>query len=309
VSRYLDILNEKSERLESIPDALLTASEKFQREVFRIVETLTRSLTTKGGNIEMTERNLAAVERIDGLIRKAMAEGEYFKAAVAFKNEMSAQAALTIDYFGALTGTEVATAFGDALVRTRQAEALNMILGSSMEAGFVQPLKDQLIAAVANNAGMSTTFESLQTFVLGNDQVDGRLLRYTRTYASDIFATTDRAYTSVIADDLGLEWYLYTGGKMDTTRCFCNARNAKYFHRNEIAAWGRGEGVGECGYPWAGMARGTNEATIFQYLGGYNCQHSAGPVSVSAVPMEDIQRAIAKGFYKPTDVEKELLGL
>jgi hypothetical protein len=298
LSRYLDILNDKSARLESIPDALLSASERFQREVFRIVESLTRSLTTKNGNIEMTVANLEKVERIDGLIRKAMGDSDYFKAAVAFKNEMSAQSALTIDYFAALTGAEVATAFGDALVRTRQAEALNLILGSSMEAGFVQPLKDQLIAAVANNAGISTTFESLQTFVLGNDQVDGRLLRYTRTYASDIFATTDRAYTSVVADDLGLEWYLYTGGRMDTTRCFCKSRNAKFWHRKEIEAWGRGEGVGECGFPWAGMARGTNEATIFTYVGGYNCQHSLGPVSEAVVPPEDIARARAKGYVE-----------
>jgi len=306
---YLEILRAKTERLESIPNALLTASERFQLDVFKIVQSLSSTLTTVDGNIEMTTQNLTRVEQIDGLIRKAMSEGEYFNAAVAFKNEMAAQAALTIDYFATLTGQEVATSFGDALVRNRQAQALDLILGSSMDAKFIQPLKDQLVAAVSGNAGITTTFESLQTYILGNSEVDGRLLAYTRTYASDVFSTTDRAYSEVVSADLGLEWRLYTGGRMDTTRCFCNERNAKYYHINEVRAWGSGIGVGACGYPWAGMARGTNADTITLYLGGYNCQHSLGAVSASVVPKADLQRAIAKGFYNPDANELELLDL
>lgn len=306
---YLEILRDKTQRLEAIPNALLTASERFQLDVFKIVQSLASTLTTKDGNIEMTTQNLTKVEQIDGLIRKAMSEGEYFKAAVQFKNEMASQAALTIDYFGALTGQEVATSFGDALVRTRQAQALELILGSSMEAGFIQPLKDQLVAAVSGNAGITQTFESLNTYILGNDQIDGRLLAYTRTYASDVFSTTDRAYSEVVSADLGLEWRLYTGGRMDTTRCFCKERNAKYYHINEVKAWGNGQGVGQCGYPWAGMARGTNSDTITTYLGGYNCQHSLGAVSASVVPKADLLRAIAKGYYKPDAVERDLLDL
>lgn len=311
MSRFLEILREKNRRIEAVPNALLTATERFQLEVFNAVRMIVQGLTTTGGRIDMTAANLAAIERIDGLIRQAMTEGEYFQAAVAFKNEMSAQATLTTEYFAAVTGNEVSTSFGAALVRTKQAEALELILGSGFDAGFVRPLKDQLVAAVANNAGISTTFESLQEFITGTPDVDGRLLRYARTYASDIFATTDRAYTQVVADDLGLDWFLYTGGEMDTTRCFCNARNGKFFHRSEIQSWGRMENLGECntGNGWAGMARGTNEATIFTYVGGYNCQHSLGPVSVAAVPIEVVRSSIARGFYKPDAVEKELLGL
>jgi hypothetical protein len=311
LSRFLEILREKNRRIEAVPDALLTATERFQAETFRVVQFILRGVTTTGGSIDMTASNLAAIERIDGLLRQAMSEGEYFKAAVAFKNEMKAQTALTIEYFGAVTGGEVATAFGDALVVTRQAQALELILGSGVRAGFVEPLKDQLLAAVANNAGISTTLESLQTFILGNDQVDGRLLRYARTYASDIFATTDRAYTQVVADDLGLDWFLYTGGEMDTTRCFCDKRNGRYFHREEIRSWGRKENLGECntGEGWAGMARGTNEDTIFTYVGGYNCQHSLAPVSVFIVPIEQVRSSIDRGYFKPSAAEKELLEL
>ncbi len=308
---FLEILNEKVRRLETIPDALLSASQSFQVEAFKIVESLIRDLSTTGGNIDMTASNLTKIERIDSLLKKAMGEGEYLQAAIAFKDEMAKQAAITLDYFKALTGDEVATEFGAALVRTRQADAVELILGSSMEVGFVRPLKDQLLAAVANNAGITDTHEALQTFVLGNAEVDGRLLAYTRTYASDVFATTDRAYTATISDDLELEWYLFTGGLINTTRCFCKNRNAKYYHRAEIQSWGRGENLGVCntGKGWAGMAKGTNEATIFSYLGGYNCQHGLGPVSVSVVPKADIERAIKVGFYEPSQVERELLGL
>ncbi len=57
------------------------------------------------------------------------------------------------------------------------------------------------------------------------------------------------------------------------------------------------------------MARGTNEDTIFTYVGGYNCQHSLAPVSVFIVPIEQVKASIARGYFKPTDAERELLEL
>jgi hypothetical protein len=57
------------------------------------------------------------------------------------------------------------------------------------------------------------------------------------------------------------------------------------------------------------MARGTNESTIFTYVGGYNCQHSLAPVSVFIVPIEQVRSSIEMGYFKPTASERELLEL
>ena len=88
---------------------------------------------------------------------------------------------------------------------------------------------------------------------------------------------SDRAVTNTVAEQLGLNWYLYTGGLLDTTRPFCKARNGKYFRKEEVQSWAT---LGD----WAGRMAGTDEKTIFVTAGGYNCQHAILPVSEAAVP-------------------------
>ena len=45
------------------------------------------------------------------------------------------------------------------------------------------------------------------------------------------------------------------------------------------------------------MNEDTNSATIFSYLGGYNCQHILQPIATDYVPKEDIERARSLGYY------------
>jgi hypothetical protein len=47
------------------------------------------------------------------------------------------------------------------------------------------------------------------------------------------------------------------------------------------------------------MRKGTNESTIFTFVGGYNCQHDLLPLTIKQVPESALNRAIEKGYYKP----------
>jgi hypothetical protein len=90
--------------------------------------------------------------------------------------------------------------------------------------------------------------------------------------------------------DLGLEFYSYSGGLMDTSRDFCIARAGKVFHRKEVESW--------AGQSWAGKMRGTTESSIFIYCGGYGCTHSLVPIAKSAVPKVVLSEAKANGYIK-----------
>jgi hypothetical protein len=138
----------------------------------------------------------------------------------------------------------------------------------------------------------------LRYLIEGNEEVDGRLMSHVKRVAYDSFAVSDRSYTNTIATDLGLEFYRWSGGKIEDTRCFCLERAGKYFHREEIKAWGRGENIGKCKSNglWEGANSNTDEATIFFYAGGYNCKHSIAPVSKKSVPADVMQRARAEGY-------------
>ncbi len=77
--------------------------------------------------------------------------------------------------------------------------------------------------------------------------------------------------------------------------------------------WGAGKKTEGFAWPqsgaWAGEFPGTDARTIFSLAGGINCRHSVMAVSISAVPIAQIKRAMELGYYEHTPFEVEELGL
>jgi hypothetical protein len=105
---------------------------------------------------------------------------------------------------------------------------------------------------------------------------------------NDLVSVYERTATSVAAEAVGAEFFLYQGRPIDTTRPFCRDRSNKYYHKREIAGWADED--------WNGKMAGTTSATIFQYLGGYNCRHVLVPVRQDQVPAADLQRMRERGY-------------
>jgi len=119
--------------------------------------------------------------------------------------------------------------------------------------------------------------------------------------AHDQFAIADRSYTSAVSDEIGAEWFKYSGDTIESTRQFCEVRHNKFYYYKEIEGWADGN--------WDGKIPGTNDKTIFSTAGGYNCRHSIIPVSIFAVPKKDIERNIDNGNFKPSERLKKQLGI
>ncbi len=185
------------------------------------------------------------------------------------------------------------------LLKVSQRNAIQLLNEDAFSQALIAPIQASLNAAVTTGQSFTDTLSQLRFIIEGDDTVDGRLISHVKRVAYDSFAISDRAYTNTIATDLGLDWYLYSGGKVKETRCFCDERKRKYFHKNEIKAWGEGKDLGPCGQDggWQGRNANTDSATIFFYVGGFNCKDSLLPVSIKSVPKEAIDRAIKKGYY------------
>ena len=91
-----------------------------------------------------------------------------------------------------------------------------------------------------------------------------------------------------------MEFFLYQGRPIKTTRSFCRDRLNKYWHRKEIEEWGRNASCA----PWKGMHKGTNDVNIFLLRGGYSCRHGFLPVPRISVPPEDLERMRSKGLIE-----------
>lgn len=278
------IVDAKLERLESVPNAFLTSMERIQRNKFNDIVSLLDMLDYQGGSLVVNEANLLRIEALVEEIKGVLTGSEFEKAVGTLMNEFDEQAVLNFAYFEEIDSAFSIPSISTAIVKERQAATIASLLDSTNQY-LSNPTREALSSAIQSGSSRQDLINTLRTLVQGDKDIDGRLLRSTRLVVSDAFALNDAAVSETIAENLQLEWYLYTGGLIDTTRPFCKARNGKFFHKTEVEKWST--------LTWNGKMPNTNAQTIFLTRGGYNCQHSLLPVSESIVPKKDIQRVFA----------------
>jgi len=311
---YKKWLKEKEGRLENIPSLFEKDVEKYQRTIFDELVRLLDGLKRDGGKIIFNGENLeniAIVEKTIEELKEKLLSGDYVRSVDDFIKEFDFQADLNDTYFKNEFNFKKSIA-ADEVLNLAKKGAVEALVGEPLDSNFILPIKSILNDAVTSGASWVETVQNIRDFVEGNPESDGRLLRYAKQIARDEFSIADRSYNNAIADELEIEFFIWSGQSLQNSRCFCRERANKYFHYKEIEAWARGEDLGECDLgdgSWQGEHDGTNEQTIFQYAGGWNCLHTIMGVSVFNVPKEDVQRAIDKGYYQPTEKELDLLGL
>lgn len=295
----MDLIKKKNERLLSVPNAFEDAVSKAQKELFNEIIALVDSLERDGGNIVISSDNLLKIEEIGIKIKQALNGSDYIEAVREFASEFDKQAEINIEYFKNTFPDFKESELASQILANSKKITVELLVSTENE--FILPLKDVLNDAVVSGSSWGDTVKNIRTFVEGNKDLDGRLLRYSKQIASDALATSDRAFTMAVSEDLGAEWFFYSGGEIGGTREFCHERNGRYFHKKEVEKWSH--------LDWPGKNKQTNERTIFILAGGYNCKHSIMPVSLYAVPISDIQRNIQNGNFIPSDFEKRELKL
>lgn len=294
-----EIIKKKNDRLSIVPLAFEKKVIQAQKDTFDEIISLLDQLERKEGFISISTKNLLLVEEITDKTKAVVLGGEYVEAIKEFAGEFDQQAQINIEYFKkAFNFSE--TELQAQILASSKKTAVELLV-SGVESDFVLPLKSVLNDAVASGSGYVDTVKAIRTFAEGSGKLEGKLLRYSKQIAHDTFAVSDASYSAAIADDLGGEWFYYSGGEIAGTRDFCKERDNRYFHKKEIQAW--------ASLTWQGKAAGTNERTIFNYRGGYNCEHSILMVSLFLVPKLDIERNISNGNFMPSSFEKTELGL
>lgn len=297
MASFEELIKEKSKKLSSVPLALQTSFEKQQAKVLEEIILLTNDLDIKNGEILINKNNLDLISKIDSDLKKVFLNDEYLASVKKFAGEFDKQALLNNKViskeFGAITDVAVSSAY----IALARKSAVSALIGAPIDTEFIKPVQSILENAVVNGASLKETIGSLKTFIQGDKENNSKLLRYVKQISNDSFAIADASYTSIVSDYLDADWFYYSGGEVDTTRCFCQERVGNYYYYKTIEAWGNGEDLGDCnigGGEWAGMIAGTNSKTIWSYRGGWNCGHFFMPVSKASVPDSDLEREASK---------------
>lgn len=280
-----------------IEGLVIAANERYARQIITVQSKLYNDLVTilkfidtdADGNIIQNAGNRAILRAGQQQFDKTIQNSGYQDAV-----ETHLKVIPKIDDLNAAYFESVSSAFlpNRVFIRQLQSSAIetvnSYVLQDGLQSQVALPLNQILSQNINSGGSFSGMLKQLEIFAKGNQQVEGRLLSYTRTYISDVIFNYSRAYQQSVTADLKLEWYSYSGGIQDKTRPFCEARAGKFFPHKEVESW--------ASLDWQGKNSLTTSSSIFIFCGGWNCRHSLIPVHESIVPTEDTDRARSEGY-------------
>lgn len=304
-----DLIKQRINRIDSIPDNLKTVIDDQNEVMFKSILSRLKQLDTEAGKIIASKKNLAVVQSIADDLKKLLFNGDYVDAIAEFASEIGKQADLNDKILESVVGTFTPDELYKSVVQSSQHNALQLLDQNAVSSNFIQSITDILNTAVVSGVSYADAVESLRNSMVGDNAV---FSKYAGQIVHDAFAISDRQYVQLTARNHGIEFYRYDGGHIEGTRPFCDERYGQIFHEKEIAAWGDhvNTDAGKFQFPkliyttkagvkiyWAGMDYDTNSATIFSYLGGYECRHVLVPIATDYVPEVDVTRARRLGYY------------
>lgn len=119
---------------------------------------------------------------------------------------------------------------------------------------------------IFKSSGFEAFRRGLKEFIEGKPDKFGAFQRYYKTFSFDAYAQLNSFTSGVYAQKLGLTFFIYNGGLIETSRDFCRARNGQVFSTEEADKWKDDPNL-----------KAIDSRETYNWLvdrGGYNCRHA-----------------------------------
>jgi hypothetical protein len=242
------------------------------------------------GRIRPTAANIQRINTILDRVSATLFDDKYLADVAKYLKGLNTVSGTVADTLRSLGADDVML---NAIARRAKAGAATQLLSTSSYRDLFGSVSSQLINGIVTAAEASAVLQGIAE-VVDTSGID----RAVKSQIDSAPAAMQRAQTAAASEQAGIVFYRFQGRPIATTRPWCLAREGKVWHVEEIREWGRQAAAGQ---GWDGMIDGTNEQTIFTYLGGWYgdraaCRHILLPVLPSRVPPEDMARMRAKGL-------------
>lgn len=260
----------------------------IQKEILKEVTKLSEDFYIPAKTIKQQSDNLKLIAQIKGKLNKIILTDDYKDSVKEFAKAFSKIAEIQDSYFS----TVFSEGGSKKLLKEITSNSINLTVDKLTQEGLVSNLSDKIRDILNRNITTGGSYSELvgemRNFLSSKD---GALVRYTKQITNDSLNTFSAEYTKAITEDLGLEWFVYVGALVKSSRPFCLALiGAKgtcmsYIHKSQLNAIAKGHICGAV-VSRAGMITGTDGANLMILRGGYNCGHQLMPVSEAVVPKE-----------------------
>lgn len=258
--------------------------EPLQKELYSKVISKLKELTLdSSGNIKRTASNLKAIKAVQKDLSAMISNQKYQQNIANLKGYLDETIRTQSEYFKVVDDVAQPSVVGEIQSQAFKS-AVEVLTGAGFKENVVNAATDIVSQSITEGSSFATMNDKMRDFMLGNKEVEGKLLSYSKQIVSDTLHTTSRNYNSIMTEKLGLKWYQYVGATVKDSRPWCKALVKKqWIHESELGSIVRGEIDGEQ-VSRQGLMPDTNKTNVISRCGGYNCTHSLTPVPDEMVP-------------------------
>lgn len=224
-----------------------------------IIKILVPSLDIKNGKIVNSAANLKRINKISGL-KKFINEVINLSMYEYYDKSYRGLETRTTPYFDLLG----ATGKNDKKVIGNGKISIDGFLNSLFDNNDIaRQLQSTIRTAINSNREVSELNTLLTEQIKGKDDKFGIVQSFHYSNGGyDSFQKYTRTLDEGFSKVLNLNYAIYAGGKIKTTREFCLSRSGKVFNRETIEGWNSQQ--------WQGKIEGGD---VLIDAGGYNCRH------------------------------------
>lgn len=263
----------------------------IQARIFDDLQEQLQQLKTSNGKVLANVENLKIIAKIKNRLESIIMDDRYIAEVQKFLQAFEHVGTFYNDYFASFNEKFKPSKTIPIIKQMSIDATINSLSEAGIISNIIEPIADILRTNITTGGSIADLNNQLRNHITTNETGEGKLERYSKQITTDALNQYSANYNQAIASDLGLEWFMYVGSNLTTTRPWCLAMTKlKYVHVSQLPKILKGF-VGDEKVPLSpktglpgGMIPGTNVNNITVYRGGYNCGHQLVAVDEVAVP-------------------------
>lgn len=263
--------------LDEQPEDFLNTDVKLtEEELVLLLWLLIDDFETEDGLIKKNNKNFLMVTRVDELFKDfALAGG--FLLIVKLIGRLQRVLSNNFSYYARLLGRSEKFTKTSASVRKFVNRRLGLAEdGSMVKDGYVNTLygdktirnkaREIIFRGVLSGNKPSDLKTNIKNYISGTEKTKGAIEKFYSQFAYDTFGQIDRMASVQFADRYGLQWFIYYGTLIATSRAFCRKHINGIYNVVEARNW-----IYQNPRP-LGISESTYDPVID--MGGVNCRHT-----------------------------------
>jgi hypothetical protein len=241
------------------------------RKILKVVD-------VKGGKITSNQKAIDFLASMQSRIRNAMNQAGYEDKVKELLKNFAKIKANNIAIHEIANNVIIQNSTLTGIQKLEVQNALDKLVGTGIDAEFINPMREALYRNITFGGSIADAEQIIESYVVSTPQKQSVLRRYAGQISRDAISQFDGAIQQTIADELGLDGFLYAGTIISDTRAQCAHWVKKRILKKEELEADINKALTNGyfgGKRASGMIPGTNVDNFSVYRGGYNCRHRA----------------------------------